>query len=68
MVMKVFVDCSKTIGMRLLADACMPTSPPTWLNQRRVYITDERGFRCTRDEVDSHTGCCKQGTQHMCGL
>ncbi|KAF5830924.1 hypothetical protein DUNSADRAFT_13832 [Dunaliella salina] len=31
-----------------------------------LYITDELGFMCSREEVDSHTGCCRAGTQHSC--
>lgn len=34
--------------------------------QGRAAVTDHQGFYCTRDNLDSHTGCCIKGQQYSC--
>ncbi|KAK9833205.1 hypothetical protein WJX74_010274 [Apatococcus lobatus] len=34
--------------------------------QGRAAVTDDQGFYCTRDNLNSQTGCCLKGQQYSC--
>mmetsp|Transcript_2165 Transcript_2165/g.3522 ORF Transcript_2165/g.3522 Transcript_2165/m.3522 type:complete len:288 (+) Transcript_2165:87-950(+) len=46
----------------------VPARSKTCMNtmQGLLYLTDDLGFMCSRQEMDYSTGCCKAGTQYSC--
>mmetsp|Transcript_3508 Transcript_3508/g.10158 ORF Transcript_3508/g.10158 Transcript_3508/m.10158 type:complete len:293 (-) Transcript_3508:922-1800(-) len=50
---------------RLLARE-MPLATCANTVQGRWYVTDDRGYHCSRTELDPATGCCTKGERYSC--
>jgi len=61
------VGVSQPYGRHLRGRLTDPALSPPHPEPPRLLITDERGVVCSREEVDSRTGCCKAGSVHTCG-
>jgi len=42
------------------------THTHTYTYTCRLLITDDKGTTCSREDVNSHSGCCNSGVQHSC--